>query len=183
MKKKILSLLLAVVMALSLVPTSVLAAPDDLGQAHVIVENTTYPKDKGAPWDGTLVDSWVKLTGDSTMMGCVFEALDAKGYTHTGTTYISEINGLSELDGGSASDSLGFYTAVGIGSEINKAVAAVSPVNVVVVIEYVRIDKHGIALVCNRKLKLAERIFANGDILQVLLISLLCVLRYSSNDI
>ena len=107
MKKKILSLLLAVVMALSLVPTSVLAAPDDLGQAHVIVENTTYPKDKGAPWDGTLVDSWVKLTGDSTMMGCVFEALDAKGYTHTGTTYISEINGLSEIDGGSASGWMG----------------------------------------------------------------------------
>ena len=63
------------------------------------------------------------------------------------------------LDGGSASDSLGFYAAVGIGSEINKSVAAVSSVNVVVVIEYVRIDKHGIALVCNRKLKLAERIF------------------------
>ena len=107
MKKKILSLLLAVVMALSLVPTSVLAAPDDLGQAHVIVENTTYPKDKGAPWDGTLVDDWVKLTKDSTMMSCVFEALDAKGYTHTGTTYISEINGLSELNGGSASGWMG----------------------------------------------------------------------------
>lgn len=59
MKKKILSLLLAVVMALSLVPTSVLAAPDDLGQVHVIVENTTYSKDKGAPWDGKLVDTWV----------------------------------------------------------------------------------------------------------------------------
>ena len=107
MKKKILSLLLALVMALSLVPTSVLAAPADLGKAHVIVENTTYPKDKGAPWDGTLVDSWVKLTGDSTMMSCVAEALDAKGYTHTGTTYISEINGLSELDGGSASGWMG----------------------------------------------------------------------------
>ena len=119
MKKKILSLLLAVVMALSLVPTSVLAAPDDLGQAHVIVENTTYPKDKGAPWDGTLVDTWVKLTEDSTMMGCVFEALDAKGYTHTGTTYISEINGLSELDGGSASGWMGtlndWFTNEGLG--------------------------------------------------------------------
>ena len=107
MKKKILSLLLALVMALSLVPTSVLAAPDDLGKAHVIVENTTYPKDKGAPWDGTLVDTWVKLTEESTMMSCVAEALDAKGYTHTGTTYISEINGLSELDGGSASGWMG----------------------------------------------------------------------------
>ena len=110
MKKKILSLLLALVMALSLVPTSVLAAPVDLGKAHVIVENTTFtkPVDGKAPaWDGTLVDSWVKLTGDSTMMGCVFEALDAKGYTHTGTTYISEINGLSEIDGGNQSGWMG----------------------------------------------------------------------------
>ncbi len=107
MKKKILSLLLAVVMALSLVPTSVLAAPDDLGQVHVIVENTTYSKADDAPWDGTLVDTWVKLTEDSTMMSCVFEALDAKEYTHTGTTYISEINGLSEFDGGFMSGWMG----------------------------------------------------------------------------
>ena len=53
------------------------------------------------------MDSWVKLTGDSTMMGCVFEALDAKGYTHTGTTYISEINGLSEFGGGGQSGWMG----------------------------------------------------------------------------
>ena len=110
MKKKILSLLLALVMALSLVPTSVLAAPVDLGKAHVIVENTTFtkPVDGKAPaWTGTLVDTWVKLTEDSTMMGCVFEALDAKGYTHTGTTYISEINGLSEFGGGNQSGWMG----------------------------------------------------------------------------
>ena len=110
MKKKILSLLLALVMALSLVPTSVLAAPVDLGKAHVIVENTTFtkPVDGKAPaWTGTLVDTWVKLTEDSTMMGCVFEALDAKGYTHTGTTYISEINGLSEFGGGGQSGWMG----------------------------------------------------------------------------
>ena len=37
MKKKILSLLLALVMALSLVPTSVLAAPVDLGQALSLI--------------------------------------------------------------------------------------------------------------------------------------------------
>ena len=58
-----------------------LAAPDDLGQVHVIVENTTYSKDKGAPWDGKLVDTWVKLTEESTMMSCVVKALEAKGYT------------------------------------------------------------------------------------------------------
>ena len=109
MKKKILSLLLAVVMALSLVPTSVLAAPDDLGQVHVIVENTTYPVADGAPWDGTLVDTWVKLTEDSTMMGCVAQALEAKGYSQTGaeSNYISEINGLSEFDGGFMSGWMG----------------------------------------------------------------------------
>ena len=112
MKKKILSLLLALVMALSLVPTSVLAAPVDLGKAHVIVENTTFtkPVDGKAPaWTGTLVDTWVKLTEDSTMMGCVAQALEAKGYSQTGaeSNYISEINGLSEFDGGFMSGWMG----------------------------------------------------------------------------
>ncbi|MBS1336171.1 MAG: DUF4430 domain-containing protein, partial [Oscillospiraceae bacterium] len=112
MKKKILSLLLALVMALSLVPTSVLAAPVDLGKAHVIVENTTFtkPVDGKAPaWTGTLVDTWVKLTGDSTMMSCVAEALKANGYSQTGaeSNYIGEINGLAAHDGGSQSGWMG----------------------------------------------------------------------------
>lgn len=112
MKKKILSLLLAVVMALSLVPTSVLAAPDDLGQVHVVVENTTFtePVNGKAPaWTGTLVDSWVKLTEKSTMMSCVVKALEAKGYTQTGaeSNYISEINGLAAFDGGGQSGWMG----------------------------------------------------------------------------
>ena len=112
MKKKILSLLLALVMALSLVPTSVLAAPVDLGKAHVIVENTTFtkPVDGKAPaWTGTLVDTWVKLTEKSTMMSCVAEALEAKGYTQTGAenNYIDEINGLAAFDGGGQSGWMG----------------------------------------------------------------------------
>ena len=121
MKKKILSLLLALVMALSLVPTSVLAAPVDLGQARVIVENTTYSKDDGAPWDGTLVDTWVKLTEDSTTMSCVAEALKAEGYTQTGaeSNYISEINGLAAFDGGGQSGWMGtlndWFTNAGLG--------------------------------------------------------------------
>lgn len=124
MKKKILSLLLALVMALSLVPTSVLAAPVDLGKAHVIVENTTFtkPVDGKAPaWTGTLVDTWVKLTEDSTTMSCVTEALKAEGYTQTGaeSNYISEINGLSEHDGGGQSGWMGtlndWFTNAGLG--------------------------------------------------------------------
>ena len=119
MKKKILSLLLAVVMALSLVPMSVLAAPNDLGQAHVVVENTTYSKAKGASWDGTLVDTWVKLTEDSTMMSCVTEALKAGNHKVTGAEsgYIGEIDGLGEFDGGSGSGWMGtlndWFTNVG----------------------------------------------------------------------
>ncbi len=112
MKKKILSLLLALVMALSLVPTSVLAAPDDLGQVRVIVENTTFtkPVDGKAPaWTGTLVDTWVKLTEDSTMMSCVTEALKAGNHKVTGAEsgYIGEIDGLGEFDGGSQSGWMG----------------------------------------------------------------------------
>lgn len=42
MKKRIISLLLALIMALSLLPVSVLAADDHTGQVHVTVENTTW---------------------------------------------------------------------------------------------------------------------------------------------
>lgn len=100
MKKRIISLLLALIMALSLLPVSVLAADDHTGQVHVTVENTTWAKADGAPWEGTLVDEWVTLKADSTMMSCIVDALTAKGYTQTGadTGYISEINGIKEKD-------------------------------------------------------------------------------------
>ena len=98
MKKRIISLLLALIMALSLLPVSVLAADDHTGQVHVTVENTTWTKADGAPWEGTLVDEWVTLKADSTMMSCIVDALTAKGYSQTGadTGYISNINGIEE---------------------------------------------------------------------------------------
>ena len=98
MKKRIISLLLALVMALSLLPVSVLAADDHTGQVHVTVENTTWAKTDGAPWEGTLLDEWVTLKADSTMMSCIVDALTAKGYSQTGadTGYISSINGIEE---------------------------------------------------------------------------------------
>lgn len=71
MKKRIVSLLLALVMVLSLVPTTVWAAEDHDGQVRVIVENTTYAKADGAAWDGTLVDKWVDLVPGSSMMDCI----------------------------------------------------------------------------------------------------------------
>ena len=100
MKKRIISLLLALIMALSLLPVSVLAADDHTGQVHVTVENTTWAKADGAPWEGTLVDEWVTLKADSTMMSCIVDALTAGGYSQTGadTGYISSINGIEEKE-------------------------------------------------------------------------------------
>ena len=85
-------------MALSLLPVSVLAADDHTGQVHVTVENTTWAEADGAPWEGMLVDEWVTLQDDSTMMSCIVDALTAGGYSQTGadTGYISEINGIEE---------------------------------------------------------------------------------------
>lgn len=98
MKKRIISLLLALIVALSLLPVSVLAADDHTGQVHVTVENTTWAEADGAPWEGMLVDEWVTLQDDSTMMSCIVDALTAGGYSQTGadTGYISEINGIEE---------------------------------------------------------------------------------------
>lgn len=109
MKKRIISLLLALIMALSLLPVSVLAADDHTGQVHVTVENTTWAEADGAPWEGMLVDEWVTLQDDSTMMSCIVDALTAGGYSQTGadTGYISEINGIEEKDAAEGSGWMG----------------------------------------------------------------------------
>ena len=74
-------------------------------QVHVIIENTTYKKSDGAKWDGRLVDKWIDIDESSSMMSAAKDALTKDGYTGTGfdAGYISEINGLSEFDGGAGS--------------------------------------------------------------------------------
>ncbi len=76
-------------------------AADNYGKVQVIVENTTYSKKDGAPWDGTLVDTWVDLSADSTMMSCVAAALKTVNASCKGmeSGYIASINGLGEFDG------------------------------------------------------------------------------------
>ena len=113
MKKRIISLLLALVMALSLLPVSVLAADDHTGQVHVTVENTTWAKADNAPWEGTLVDEWVTLQADSSMMSCIKAALEKNNISSTinsssyGGEYISAINGIGEFSAGSESGWMG----------------------------------------------------------------------------
>lgn len=119
--KRLLSLLLALVMMFSLVESSVVTAWADSNQVRVIVENTTFSVADGAPWEGTLVDTWVDINGDSTMMSCVVEALGEE-HTQVGaeSNYISEIDGLGEFDGGGMSGWMGtlndWFTNEGFGA-------------------------------------------------------------------
>lgn len=89
------------------------------GMARVIVENTTFPKAEGAVWEGTLTDTWIELTGESTMMGCVVEALDGHTVVGTESNYISSIDNLKAFDGGTMSGWMGtlndWFTNFGFG--------------------------------------------------------------------
>lgn len=87
--------------------------------ARVIVENTTFPKAEGAVWEGTLADTWIELTGESTMMGCVVEALDGHTVVGAESNYISSIDNLKAFDGGTMSGWMGtlndWFTNFGFG--------------------------------------------------------------------
>lgn len=119
MKKRIVSLFMALVMALSLIPTTVWAeaasGSENRGKVHVIVENTVYKVTTDADlWNDTLVDTDVTLNAEvNTMMDCIVSALDTKGYTAVGaeSNYISKITHgdkeLGEFDGGSGSGWMG----------------------------------------------------------------------------
>ncbi|MDO4545521.1 MAG: DUF4430 domain-containing protein, partial [Bacillota bacterium] len=91
-------------------------------QVRVIVENTTFPVADGAPWEGTLVDTWVDLNADSTMMSCVVAALGTVGATQSGAenNYVEVINGLAAFDGGNESGWMGtlndWFTNAGFGA-------------------------------------------------------------------
>lgn len=89
------------------------------GMTRVIVENTTFPKAEGAAWEGTLADIWIELTDESTMMGCVVEALDGHTVVGAESNYISSIDDLKEQQGGSMSGWMGtlndWFTNFGFG--------------------------------------------------------------------
>ncbi len=118
---KLIALLLTLAMLLSMLPAAI-AEGTSLGTVHVIVENTTFTTavDGVEPaWTGTLVDTDVELTSDSTMMSCVVEALGDYSQTGAENNYISEINGLSEKDAGEQSGWMGtlndWFTNEGFG--------------------------------------------------------------------
>lgn len=101
--KRIVAIILVTAMIMGFVPADTISNAEDYsGRVHVVIENTTYAE--GA-WSGTLVDTWVTIDSNSTMMNTVVKALNEKGYTQQGaeSNYITEVNGLSAYDGGESS--------------------------------------------------------------------------------
>lgn len=132
---KVLSIILVLAMIIGLTPvTSFAATKGKNNLVRVIVENNTFTSMEDAlskgyddvseepDWTGTLVDTWVELSDDSTMMTCIVDALDSVGATQEGaeSNYISEIDGLAAFDGGSCSGWMGtlndWFTNEGFGS-------------------------------------------------------------------
>lgn len=107
--KKILSIVLSVMMISSFMTISLSVNAAEDGKVRVIVRNDTYSVENGAPWDGVLVDEWVSIDNDSTMMSAVVDALNNHGYTQEGaeSNYFSSINGLAAFDGGTMSGWMG----------------------------------------------------------------------------
>ena len=93
-----------------------------VGSVTVIVENTTWTAEKGAPITGTLVSSEYALGENDSMMTMVLQALELGGFTwnsntdwttdsYTKTTYIASINqgdkSLAEKDGAAGAGWMG----------------------------------------------------------------------------
>ena len=102
MKKRIISMLLAVVLVIGLLPSPALAAEDNLGSVRVIVENSTatasdteFWEDGATAWSGVLLDTQVPLDKTSSAYSVVLRALADHGYRYTAEDgYISAIHGL-----------------------------------------------------------------------------------------
>ncbi|MCH5324714.1 MAG: DUF4430 domain-containing protein [Eubacterium sp.] len=110
--RKPLAVITAAALALSIMPKLDYAlAAEELGSVRVIVRNDTfvgetydeYEEEYVTPaWSGVLLDEWVELSADSSMLSAVLQALEENGISQTGGEYgyISEIGGLAAEDCG-----------------------------------------------------------------------------------
>lgn len=103
-----------VVLALCLAGPAHAAEVED--QVRVIVENETFTTDyakenklDSPAWQGVLIDTWVDIDDDSSVMTAVADALKAEGIEQEGAeaNYISMIGGLRAFAGGPQSGWMG----------------------------------------------------------------------------
>ena len=99
--KKCLSVITVLSLIMTIMPLCVFAKDDD-EKVRIIVQNNTYSVADGAKWDGTLIDEWVDIDSDSSILSAFVQAVADSGYTQTGAEdgYITEIGGLSAYDNG-----------------------------------------------------------------------------------
>lgn len=111
MRKRMLSLLLALVMVVSLMPTTAFArdiVEDRRGWATITIENTTFTEasalsnNQPPAWTGKTVQGGVSVTEGMTMMDAIVKVLKDRNISQTGAEsgYISEIGGLKAFDNG-----------------------------------------------------------------------------------
>ncbi len=104
MKKalKFISVALTASVAVSSVSFCVYAKEENEEKVRIIVENNTYSASDGASWDGILVDKWVDIDENSSIISALIDVLNTEGYTQTGAEngYITEIGGLAAYDDG-----------------------------------------------------------------------------------
>lgn len=102
LSKKFLSLALVTALVTMLLSFSFTANAAEEEKVKVIIRNDVLSVDDGAAWDGVLVDEWVDIDEDTTIISAVVTALDNHGYSQTGAenSYFTEINGLCDTDGG-----------------------------------------------------------------------------------
>ena len=102
LSNKFLSLVLMTVLMTTLLSFSFSANAAEEEKIKVIIRNDVFSVEDGAAWDGVLVDEWVDIDEDTTIISAILTALDNHGYSQTGAenSYFTEINGLCDTDGG-----------------------------------------------------------------------------------
>lgn len=102
LSKKIISLALVAALMTAIMSFCLVVDAANENKVRVIVRNDVFSVSDGAAWDGVLVDEWIDIDEETTMMSAVITALDKHGYTQSGAenNYITELNGLSASDGG-----------------------------------------------------------------------------------
>lgn len=107
---KVLSILIVFLLLVQLLMPMVVLANSPASTVFISVENNTYTKADGAPWDGVLLDKYpVEINSGESMMDVIGTALSDNNITVEGLNdgYISNINGLAAFDGGSSSGWMG----------------------------------------------------------------------------
>lgn len=107
-RKKITAILLTLLLLVAMIPGSAFAAEEHSHQVHVIVENTTYHTDAGAPWEGRRIDAWVPLEEDSTGISLLEDAVGPENLDAPDGgwgPYVKTILGITAGDGGAVGSS------------------------------------------------------------------------------